>query len=49
MNSMEGVQVDFPTLVTDWAKLDTLQDYENIITRYQVFIASNISLVDNIL
>jgi hypothetical protein len=30
---MEGVQVDFQKLATDWALLETVQDYENLITR----------------
>jgi hypothetical protein len=33
INYMEGVQVDFQKLATDWALLETVQDYENLITR----------------
>ncbi len=35
---MEGVQVDFQKLATDWALLETVQDYENLITRYDFFV-----------
>jgi hypothetical protein len=28
------VQVDFQKLATDWALLETVQDYENLITRW---------------
>jgi hypothetical protein len=35
---MEGVQVDFQKLATDWALLETVQDYENLITRYDFVV-----------
>ena len=34
MTYMEGVQVDFQKLVTDWAILETVEDFENLIARY---------------
>ena len=33
MNYMEGVQVDFEKLATEWARLETVQDYEHLIIR----------------
>jgi hypothetical protein len=33
MTYMEGVQVDFQKLATDWAVLETVEDYENVIIR----------------
>lgn len=37
VNYLEGVQVDFQSLATDWFHPITLTDYENLITRYKKF------------
>ena len=33
MNFMEGVQVDYQKLSNDWISLETVEDYEHVITR----------------